>query len=65
MARRKKNPKGEILSVRVSAATKTELEKIADSQDRSLSWLVAKILGDYLASRSKKDRATSREGRSR
>ena len=54
MARKKRVPKKEFLSVRVSVTTKTALDKIADSQDRTLSWLVAKILEDYLNVRRKK-----------
>ena len=53
MARKKIGKKTEFLSVRVSEGTKDALEEIAESEDRSLSWLVAKILEDYLKIKKK------------
>ena len=60
MSTKKKDTKTEFLSVRVAPETKKSLEKIAEKQDRTLSWLVAKILKDYLAVRARKDRADRR-----
>ena len=65
MAKKKMDRKTEFLSVRVSEATKNSLEEIAESEDRSLSWLVAKVLEDYLKIRKKKDRRTRRSDRIR
>ena len=45
----KKATKSEFLSVRVSAATKAALARIAEEQDRSLSWVVGRLLDDYVA----------------
>ncbi len=56
MARKKIGKKTEFLSVRVSEGTKGALEEIAESEDRSLSWLVAKILEDYLKIKKKSGR---------
>ena len=56
MARKKIGKKTEFLSVRVSEGTKDSLEEIAESEDRSLSWLVAKILEDYLKIKKKSGR---------
>ena len=53
MARKKIGKKTEFLSVRVSEGTKDALEEIAENEDRSLSWLVAKILEDYLKIKKK------------
>lgn len=44
----KKDPKSEFLSIRLSRETKAKLEKLAEAEDRSLSWLVAKILEEHL-----------------
>ena len=65
MAKKKTDRKTEFLSVRVSETTKNTLEEIAESEDRSLSWLVAKVLEDYLKARKNKDRRTRRSGRFR
>ncbi len=47
--------KSEFLSIRVSKEMKAELEAIAADNERSLSWVVAKIIDRYLESgRSKK-----------
>ncbi len=56
MAQKKIGKKTEFLSVRVSEGTKDALEEIAESEDRSLSWLVAKILEDYLKIKKKSGR---------
>ncbi len=56
MARKRIGKKTEFLSVRVSEGTKDALEEIAESEDRSLSWLVAKILEDYLKLKKKSGR---------
>ena len=45
--------KTEFLSVRVLASTKTTLARIAEENERSLSWVVAKILDEYLKSSRK------------
>jgi len=50
--RRSKSKKTEFLSVRVSEETKLALQEEATSDERSLSWLVSKILEQYV-SRSK------------
>jgi predicted HicB family RNase H-like nuclease len=47
MKKRKSQKKSEFLSVRVSEKVKTKLAEMAASQDRSLSWLTAKILEEY------------------
>jgi predicted transcriptional regulator len=65
MPRKKKNPKTQFLSVRVTPEIRQALEKIAASEDRTLSWLVGKIVREYLESRRKKERAASRLGRRR
>ena len=44
----KKEAKTEFLSIRLSKGTKAKLEKEATADDRTLSWLVAKILEDHL-----------------
>lgn len=47
----KKKPapkKSEFLSIRISLTTKNKLLKIAEEQERSISWLVGKIVEDYL-----------------
>lgn len=46
--------KSEFLSIRVPKEVKTRLEEMALSQERSLSWLVAKILEDFTAKRLSK-----------
>ncbi len=56
MARKEIGKKTDFLSVRVSEVTKDALEEIAGSEDRSLSWLVAKILEDYLKIKKKSGR---------
>ena len=47
------NKKTEFLSVRLPGATKSKLELIAEENDRSLSWIVAKILNDYVNNSAK------------
>lgn len=49
MSTGKKEKKKEFLSVRVSAGVKARLEEIADNNERSLSWVVAKIIDSHLA----------------
>lgn len=44
----KKEAKTEFLSIRLSKETKAKLEKEAAADDRTLSWLVAKILEEHL-----------------
>jgi predicted transcriptional regulator len=46
--------KAEFLSVRVSKEIKDRLEKMASSQERSLSWLVAKVLEEFMTKPSGK-----------
>jgi predicted transcriptional regulator len=60
MSKKKKSTKTEHLSVRVSPQTKKALEKIAAKEDRTVSWLVARILDDYVAARAKRQRADRR-----
>ena len=48
MGKRTADKKTEFLSVRVPASTKTALLRIAEEKERSLSWIVAKILDNYL-----------------
>jgi hypothetical protein len=55
MAKRTSDKKTEFLSVRVPASTKTELLRIAEKNERSLSWVVAKILALYLTEERKGD----------
>ena len=50
MAKRAEDKKTEFLSVRVPASTKVALLEIAEENERSLSWVVAKILDRYLNS---------------
>jgi predicted transcriptional regulator len=60
MSKKKKSTKTEYLSVRVSPQTKKALEKIAANEDRTVSWLVARILDDYVAARAKRQRGNRR-----
>jgi len=46
--------KSEFLSVRVPKNTKTVLERIAKEKERSLSWVVAKILDKFLSGKRPK-----------
>lgn len=48
MTQTKPTKKAEFLSVRVSTETKGRLQEIATAEDRSLSWVVAKILERFL-----------------
>ena len=50
----KHSKKSEFLSVRVAKETKVELEKIAEENDRSISWVVGKIIDKYLNGKSRK-----------
>ena len=50
MAKKPPEKKTEFLSVRVPTPTKTALAEIAAENERSLSWVVAKILEEYLRS---------------
>lgn len=45
---KKSSPKGEQLTVRVPAALKAALEKAAQEQDRSVSYVVVKLLSEAL-----------------
>ncbi len=40
--------KTEFISVRISKATKKKLEKLAKEKERSLSWLVSKIIETHI-----------------
>ncbi|MCD4812909.1 ribbon-helix-helix domain-containing protein [bacterium] len=40
--------KSEFISVRISEDSKKALQKIAAREDRSISWIVAKIIEDHL-----------------
>jgi predicted transcriptional regulator len=55
MGKRTSDKKTEFLSVRVPASTKSELLRIAEKNERSLSWVVAKILALYLTEERKGD----------
>ncbi len=46
--RKRAEKRTEFISVRVSDATKIQLEAIAGTKQRSLSWMVDKILQQYL-----------------
>jgi len=48
MGKRTSDKKTEFLSVRVPASTKTALLRIAEENERSLSWVMAKILDNHL-----------------
>ena len=50
----KKQAKSEFLSVRLSKETKAALETLADEDERSLSWLVAKILDTHVKQATKR-----------
>jgi len=50
MAKRDADKKTEFLSVRVPAHTKTALLELAEENERSVSWIVAKILDKHLKS---------------
>lgn len=45
---KKPEPKSDFLSIRISPPLKEKLLKIAQKQERSLSWIVAKIIEKYL-----------------
>lgn len=53
MEKRKKEAKGEFISVRVSENVKKKIQTLADKQERSLSWMIGKIIEEYLS--QKKD----------
>jgi len=46
--------KSEFLSVRVAKEIKEELEGIAQENERSVSWVVGKIIEKYLNGKSRK-----------
>jgi len=48
MKKEAREMKSEFLSIRVSPSTKAALETIAESQDRTLSWLVSRILETHV-----------------
>ncbi len=50
----KKQAKSEFLSVRLSQETKAALEVLAEADERSLSWLVAKILDTHVKQATKR-----------
>lgn len=50
MPRRPVKKKDEFISVRVESAVKDKLLKIAEKNDRPMSWIVNRILVDYLNS---------------
>ncbi|MCG8434139.1 MAG: hypothetical protein MJA83_08925 [Gammaproteobacteria bacterium] len=52
MAKAEANKKTEFLSIRVSQPVKRKLQKLADDQDRPLSWVVNKILEKYVNSKN-------------
>lgn len=52
--RTRRQKKTEFLSVRVSRETKDRLETIAEENDRSLSWVVAKMIEASLGDRAEK-----------
>lgn len=54
MHKQTKERKSEFLSVRVPSSTKKALDKIAQDKERSLSWIVGKILEDYLKNKRQK-----------
>ena len=56
MPKKDSEKKTEFLSVRVTKQAKKELEEIAASDDRSVSWLVARILDDPLKTIKEKSR---------
>jgi len=52
MGKRTSDKKTEFLSVRVPATTKAALIRLAETNERSLSWVVAKILETHLSQKS-------------
>ena len=50
----KKQAKSEFLSVRLSKETKAALEGLAGADERSLSWLVAKVLDTHVEQAAKR-----------
>ena len=52
MSTHDKSKKKEFLSVRVSSEVKAKLEDIAEENERSLSWVVAKIISNHLEGKS-------------
>ena len=44
--------KTEFLSIRVTKATKAELEKISTDHERSTSWVVGKIIDSFLENKN-------------
>ena len=44
--------KSEFLSVRVSPTVKEKLEKIAQKNERTLSWVIAKIIDKHLGGKT-------------
>lgn len=51
MARNVSEKKTDFLSVRMSKTVKSKLEKVAEENDRPLSWVVNKILENYVNSK--------------
>ena len=56
MPKKDSEKKTEFLSVRVTKQAKKELEEIAATDDRSVSWLVARILDETLKTIKEKSR---------
>ena len=56
MPKKASEKKTEFLSVRVTKQAKKELEEIAARDDRSVSWLVARILDETLKRIKEKSR---------
>ncbi|MCK5241200.1 ribbon-helix-helix protein, CopG family [bacterium] len=48
MKKTQSTKKSEFISVRLSKEAKQTLQKMADKEDRTLSWLIAKIIDDHL-----------------
>lgn len=54
MRKKENSKKSEFLSVRVSKEVKDHLEDIAEENERSVSWVVSKILEKFTQGKSKK-----------
>lgn len=52
MAKNQDDKKTEFLSVRVSRSVKAKLEKIAVENERPLSWVVSRVLENYVNSKN-------------
>lgn len=52
---KKRDKKSEFLSLRIPPALKEKLAKIADKKDRTLSWVIGKIIEKYLQNNDGKD----------